>query len=95
MTQSAPAARVPKQGGRDHRVDALRGVALAMMFVDHIPDNLLNRLTLRIQIDLTHGVAITSSIHPPKYPAMVPNGRPMAIAMTSTEPAIPNEVRAP
>lgn len=47
MTQSAPAARVPKQGGRDHRVDALRGVALAMMFVDHIPDNLLNRLTLR------------------------------------------------
>lgn len=32
---------------RDHRVDALRGVALAMMFVDHIPDNLLNRLTLR------------------------------------------------
>ena len=32
---------------RDHRVDALRGAALAMMFVDHIPDNLLNRLTLR------------------------------------------------
>ena len=39
----------PTQAGtaRDHRVDALRGVALAMMFVDHIPDNLLNRLTLR------------------------------------------------
>ena len=27
---------------RDHRVDALRGAALAMMFVDHIPDNLRN-----------------------------------------------------
>ena len=32
---------------RDHRVDALRGVALTMMFADHIPQNLLNRLTLR------------------------------------------------
>jgi len=32
---------------RDHRVDALRGAALGMMFVDHIPDNLLNRITLR------------------------------------------------
>ena len=42
MTQATQAANV-----RDHRVDALRGVALAMMFVDHIPDNLLNRLTLR------------------------------------------------
>ncbi len=42
MTQPTSAGK-----GRDHRVDALRGVALAMMFVDHIPDNLLNRLTLR------------------------------------------------
>ena len=33
--------------GRDHRVDALRGVALAMMFIDHIPENLLNRVTIR------------------------------------------------
>ena len=56
MTQSsapaAPAATpatvtgTPRKG-RDHRVDALRGVALGMMFVDHIPDNLLNRITLR------------------------------------------------
>ncbi len=38
-----PAARPP----RDGRVDALRGVALLMMFVDHIPQNLLNRFTLR------------------------------------------------
>ena len=37
---------VPRRG-RDHRVDALRGAALAMMFIDHIPDNVLNRLTLR------------------------------------------------
>ena len=36
-----------RRPGRDHRVDALRGAALAMMFIDHIPDNLLNRLTLR------------------------------------------------
>lgn len=39
-----PAAPRP---GRDHRVDALRGIALLMMFVDHIPKNLLNRLTIR------------------------------------------------
>ena len=38
-----PAVRPP----RDGRVDALRGVALLMMFVDHIPQNLLNRFTLR------------------------------------------------
>ena len=41
---SAPAA---PRSGRDHRIDALRGVALTMMFCDHIPQNLLNRFTLR------------------------------------------------
>ncbi|MBO1324711.1 OpgC domain-containing protein [Acetobacter sp. TBRC 12305] len=33
--------------GRDHRIDALRGVALLMMFIDHIPQDLLNRFTMR------------------------------------------------
>lgn len=37
----------PPRPARDHRIDALRGLALLMMFVDHIPQNLLNRLTLR------------------------------------------------
>jgi hypothetical protein len=37
----------PAKPGRDHRIDALRGVALTMMFADHIPQNLLNRLTIR------------------------------------------------
>jgi hypothetical protein len=32
---------------RDLRVDALRGLALAMIFVDHVPENLLSQLTLR------------------------------------------------
>jgi hypothetical protein len=32
---------------RDGRVDSLRGLALLMMFVDHIPQNLLNRFTMR------------------------------------------------
>ncbi|MCQ8279711.1 OpgC domain-containing protein [Acetobacteraceae bacterium KSS8] len=40
---AAPAAKP----GRDHRVDALRGAALLMMFADHIPQNILNRLTIR------------------------------------------------
>ena len=44
--RDAPAAR-PARRERDGRVDALRGIALLMMFVDHIPQNLLNRLTLR------------------------------------------------
>lgn len=48
MTRPTAAGPAPaSKHARDHRVDALRGVALAMMFVDHIPDNLLNRLTLR------------------------------------------------
>ena len=41
---ATPPAQKP---ARDGRVDALRGVALLMMFVDHIPQNLLNRFTLR------------------------------------------------
>ncbi len=45
---SGPAsATTPARPGRDHRIDALRGVALTMMFCDHIPQNLLNRLTIR------------------------------------------------
>lgn len=32
---------------RDHRVDALRGLALLMMLCDHVPQDLLNRFTLR------------------------------------------------
>jgi hypothetical protein len=42
-----PALAPPRNRERDHRVDALRGVALTMMFADHIPQNLLNRFTLR------------------------------------------------
>ncbi|GBQ95389.1 hypothetical protein AA23498_2307 [Acetobacter nitrogenifigens DSM 23921 = NBRC 105050] len=37
----------PRSSSRDHRIDAMRGAALLMMFVDHIPQNLLNRLTMR------------------------------------------------
>jgi len=36
-----------RKPGRDHRVDALRGGALLMMLADHVPDDLLNRITLR------------------------------------------------
>jgi hypothetical protein len=47
--EAAPAASaaVPPRSRRDHRVDALRGAALLMMFIDHIPQNLLNRFTMR------------------------------------------------
>ena len=43
ITDEAAPAKPP----RDGRVDALRGLALLMMFVDHIPQNLLNRFTMR------------------------------------------------
>ncbi len=43
-TRTRPPAARP---ARDHRIDALRGLALLMMFVDHIPQNLLNRFTMR------------------------------------------------
>lgn len=32
---------------RDHRIDALRGIALLMMLADHAPQDVLNRFTLR------------------------------------------------
>ncbi len=41
---SAPARSVRK---RDFRVDALRGLSLLMIFVDHIPSNFIGYLTLR------------------------------------------------
>jgi hypothetical protein len=40
---SAGLRRLP----RDSRVDALRGIALIMIFIDHIPGNLLSQATLR------------------------------------------------
>ena len=47
--RAAPEATRPPapRSRRDHRVDALRGLALLMMFADHIPQNLLNRFTMR------------------------------------------------
>jgi len=38
----------------DHRIDVLRGMALLMIFVDHIPGNVLSLVTL-------HNFASTSS----------------------------------
>lgn len=45
MDQAASTPRPRKR--RDHRVDALRGVALLMMLCDHVPQDWLNRFTLR------------------------------------------------
>lgn len=63
MSEPAPAAGTPPQNDltparttqagkkparrRDHRIDALRGIALIMMFLDHMPQNILNQFTLR------------------------------------------------
>lgn len=45
MGISSERAQAPHR--RDHRIDALRGVALLMMCIDHIPQNWLNRFTMR------------------------------------------------
>jgi hypothetical protein len=37
----------PRRLPRDPRVDVLRGVALVMIFIDHVPGNLLSLVTLR------------------------------------------------
>jgi hypothetical protein len=37
----------PQPLPRDSRVDVLRGIALIMIFIDHVPDNLLSLVTLR------------------------------------------------
>ena len=39
--------RATADSKRDPRVDVLRGIALAMIFIDHIPGDILNNWTLR------------------------------------------------
>lgn len=39
-----PAPVVPK--GRDPRVDVFRGIALVMIFIDHVPDNMYTQYML-------------------------------------------------
>lgn len=45
--EQAPPAAPQKRKRRDHRIDALRGLALLMMFADHAPQDVLNRFTMR------------------------------------------------
>ena len=42
---AAPAAALP--GGRDLRLDLFRGIALWLIFLDHIPENVVNWFTIR------------------------------------------------
>jgi hypothetical protein len=40
-------ASARKTSSRDPRIDFLRGLALITIFIDHVPDNPLNLLTMR------------------------------------------------
>jgi hypothetical protein len=40
-------ASLPKPGERDLRLDLFRGIALWLIFLDHIPSNILNWITIR------------------------------------------------
>src|SRR6266849_5273136 len=44
---AAVAAPVASKAARDHRVDFFRGIALLIIFVDHIPENVFALITLR------------------------------------------------
>jgi hypothetical protein len=47
MTGAVAMSTETRRHPRDSRVDALRGVALLMIFIDHIPGNVLSLVTLR------------------------------------------------
>src|SRR5258705_6089470 len=44
---SAPAISLPVGGERELRLDLFRGMALWLIFIDHLPPNLLTWLTIR------------------------------------------------
>src|SRR5258707_14230769 len=44
---SAPAITLPVAGERELRLDLFRGMALWLIFVDHLPTNILTWLTIR------------------------------------------------
>jgi hypothetical protein len=46
-TTSAPAITLPVAGERELRLDLFRGLALWLIFVDHLPPNILTWLTIR------------------------------------------------
>jgi hypothetical protein len=47
LTSAPAAASVLPPGGRDLRLDLFRGVALWLIFLDHIPQNVVNWFTIR------------------------------------------------
>ena len=47
MRDAAGSSTGQRRLKRDARVDALRGIALIMIFIDHVPGNLLGLVTLR------------------------------------------------
>ena len=44
---AAPAITLPVTGERELRLDLFRGLALWLIFIDHLPTNLLTWLTIR------------------------------------------------
>ena len=47
LTSATAAASPLPPGGRDLRLDLFRGVALWLIFLDHIPQNVVNWFTIR------------------------------------------------
>ena len=45
-SKAAPAASVKSK--RDPRIDVLRGLALIIIFIDHVPENLYSFYTMRM-----------------------------------------------
>ena len=47
MTAAAPAITLPAAGERELRLDLFRGLALWLIFIDHLPPNILTWFTIR------------------------------------------------
>src|SRR5260370_23505032 len=71
---SVPAITLPAGGERELRLDLVRGLALWLIFIHHLPPNLLTRFTIR---NYRFSDATAIFIFTPRHTACVVYGRPM------------------
>src|SRR3984957_8010200 len=69
---AAPLPAAPAATERDLRLDLFRGIALWLIFLDHIPENVVNWVTIR-----NYGLSYATEIFISGYPAAFVYGRAM------------------
>src|SRR5258708_19978944 len=59
---------LPKPGDRDLRLDLFRGLALWLIFLDHIPSNIVNWVTIRNYcFSAATEIFVFISVYPPAF----------------------------